>query len=95
MKAIAESNNEIINAANIHLTPQQEKSAAVTQHEIPVEVIRESSVVKNSNASIADLEAEHIAKLLVSYNGHRRNVADTLGISERTLYRKLKRYNLD
>jgi len=94
MKAIAESNNEIINASNIHLTPQPEKSAEVAQHEIPVEVIRDASVVKNTNASIADMEAEHIAKLLVSYNGHRRNVADTLGISERTLYRKLKRYNL-
>jgi two-component system, NtrC family, response regulator AtoC len=95
MKAIAESNNGIISAANIHLAAQQEIPAVVNQHEIPVELIRETSVVKNSNASIADLEAEHIAKLLISYNGHRRNVADTLGISERTLYRKLKRYNLD
>ena len=94
MKAIAESNNEIISASNIHFSPQQEKAAAVTPHEIPVEVIREASIIKKTNASIATLEAEHIAKLLVSYNGHRRIVADTLGISERTLYRKLKSYKL-
>jgi transcriptional regulator with PAS, ATPase and Fis domain len=95
MKAIAESNNEIISADNIHLAHHQKTAEANSPHEIPVEVIREAIVVKNTNASIADLEAEHIAKLLLSYNGHRRNVADTLGISERTLYRKLKRYNLD
>lgn len=95
MKAIAESNNEIISADNIHLAHHQNTTEANSPHEIPVDVIREAIVVKKTNASIADLEAEHIAKLLLSYNGHRRNVADTLGISERTLYRKLKRYNLD
>jgi two-component system, NtrC family, response regulator AtoC len=94
LKAIAESNNEIISAANIHLAHHQKTPEANTPHEIPVEIIREAIVGKNINASIADLEAGHIAKLLLSYNGHRRNVADTLGISERTLYRKLKRYKL-
>ena len=41
-----------------------------------------------------DMEAKHIAELLDKYNGHRRKVADELGISERTLYRKLDKYNL-
>lgn len=95
LKAISASNNGIISAANIHLSPQQEKYAAVKQHEIPVEIIREVTATKSNNVSIADLEAEHISQLLISYNGHRRNVADTLGISERTLYRKLKLYKLD
>ncbi len=95
LKAVSESNNGIISAANIHLSSNRlEKSAADSQHEIPVDVIREANADKSANASIAELEAEHIAKLLLSYNGHRRHVADTLGISERTLYRKLKRYNL-
>jgi DNA-binding NtrC family response regulator len=94
LKAISASNNGIISAANIHLSPQHEKYAAVQQHEIPVEIIHEVTTIKNGNVSIADLEAEHIAKLLQSYDGHRRNVADTLGISERTLYRKLKLYKL-
>ncbi|MEW5786458.1 MAG: sigma 54-interacting transcriptional regulator [Pseudomonadota bacterium] len=34
-------------------------------------------------------EREHIARLLARHGGHRRTVADLLGISERTLYRKL------
>lgn len=95
LKAVSESNNGIISADNIYLsTPQPEKLRVVNQHELPVDVIREASNDKPSSASIAELEAEHIANLLLSYNGHRRNVADTLGISERTLYRKLKKYSL-
>jgi transcriptional regulator with PAS, ATPase and Fis domain len=94
LKAVSESNHNSISAANIHLSPQHLKAELNTRHEIPVEVIREATEVKPHNASMAELEAGHIEKLLLSYNGHRRNVADTLGISERTLYRKLKRYNL-
>jgi len=94
LKAASESNNGIISAANIHLLTQRDILVADTPHEIPVEVIRKATAEKPHNASMAELEAEHIAKLLQSYNGHRRNVADTLGISERTLYRKLKLYNL-
>ncbi len=50
--------------------------------------------VAASPSSIAEMEAGYIAQLLQANNGHRRNVADILGISERTLYRKLKRYGL-
>jgi transcriptional regulator with PAS, ATPase and Fis domain len=44
--------------------------------------------------SIRDMEARHIADLLTRHRGHRRKVAEELGISERTLYRKLIRYDL-
>jgi transcriptional regulator with PAS, ATPase and Fis domain len=44
--------------------------------------------------SIKQMEAERISELLVLHKGHRRTVADELGISERTLYRKLEKYNL-
>jgi len=47
-------------------------------HEIPVEVIRKATDEKPNHVSIAELEAEHIASLLLSYNGPRRNIADTL-----------------
>lgn len=43
---------------------------------------------------LRDMEARHIAALLDRHGGHRRHVADDLGISERTLYRKLKRLGL-
>ncbi|RMF77492.1 MAG: AAA family ATPase [Nitrospirae bacterium] len=40
------------------------------------------------------LEAQYIAYLLEQHGGHRARVAAVLGVSERTLYRKLKRYGL-
>jgi two-component system, NtrC family, response regulator AtoC len=94
LKAVSESNHGIINDSNIHLSQPHERPPLNSQHEIPVDIIRQEISGKNPNVSIAELEAEHIQKLLLSYNGHRRNVADTLGISERTLYRKLKLYNI-
>ncbi|MBN1971308.1 MAG: sigma-54-dependent Fis family transcriptional regulator [Candidatus Delongbacteria bacterium] len=39
-------------------------------------------------------EKEEIEYLLKKYNGNRRKVASDLGISERTLYRKLQKYEL-
>ncbi len=44
--------------------------------------------------SMRAIERGHIAELLERFSGHRRAVADALGISERTLYRKLRRYEL-
>jgi len=41
--------------------------------------------------SLAELESVYIQRLLVELGGHRAQVAEVLGISERTLYRKLKR----
>ena len=94
LKAISESNNGIISAANIHLSQQLKHQPALARIELPLNILTQAATDNSSNRSIAALEAEHISKLLQSYDGHRRNVADTLGISERTLYRKLKRYNL-
>ncbi len=44
--------------------------------------------------SLKNVEAEHIADLLRLYRGNRRKAAEAMSISERTLYRKLKRYGL-
>lgn len=45
-------------------------------------------------SSLKAVEARHIVELLERYSGNRRQVARALGVSERTLYRKLKRYHL-
>jgi transcriptional regulator with PAS, ATPase and Fis domain len=47
-----------------------------------------------SPATLKDMEAQHIGDLLARYDGNRKKVADALGISERTVYRKLKALNL-
>ena len=44
--------------------------------------------------SMKSLESRYIAELLAEHRGKRAKVAEILGISERTLYRKLKHYGL-
>ncbi|HPE96823.1 MAG TPA: sigma-54 dependent transcriptional regulator [Chitinophagales bacterium] len=47
------------------------------------------------NLSLADKEKELIIKALKKHKGKRRDAALDLGISERTLYRKIKEYELE
>lgn len=54
----------------------------------------ERLATQKQGQSIRQMETERIAELLVLHKGHRRKVADELGISERTLYRKLEKYDL-
>ena len=45
--------------------------------------------------SIEEKERELITKALEKHKGRRKNAAKELGISERTLYRKIKEYDLN
>jgi two-component system response regulator FlrC len=45
--------------------------------------------------NLADMERDAIAEALASVGGSRRRAAEILGIGERTLYDKLKRYSLE
>jgi len=45
--------------------------------------------------SVADFERKQFLMLLEEHHGNRRAVASSLGVSERTVYRKLKRYRLE
>lgn len=49
----------------------------------------------NDNLSLQDKANEVIIKALHKYNGKRKEAAKELGISERTLYRKIKEYNIN
>jgi len=49
----------------------------------------------NESLSIEEKEIELIRKALQKFNGRRKKAAQELGISERTLYRKIKQYDLE
>ena len=49
---------------------------------------------KAETPSMKGIESQYIAELLAEHQGKRARVADVLGISERTLYRKIKQYGL-
>ena len=52
-------------------------------------------VVYRPGMTIEDMEREAIAAALDEVNGNRRKAAEMLGIGERTLYRKIAKYDLD
>lgn len=57
------------------------------------DTIQDSEVIEES-LSIQKKEIDLIKKALEKYNGKRKNAARELGISERTLYRKIKEYDI-
>ena len=54
----------------------------------------ESHEVVEESLSLAEREKEFIIKALDKHKGRRKNAAQELGISERTLYRKIKEYDI-
>ena len=50
---------------------------------------------KTESLSLTNNEKELIIKALEKHNGRRNKAAEELGISQRTLYRKIKQYNLE
>ena len=50
---------------------------------------------EEQNLSIRDMELANIEKALQKYHGNRKKAAKELGISDRTLYRKIKQFGID
>jgi transcriptional regulator with PAS, ATPase and Fis domain len=73
------------NTAPVLLQPTANVQANVIAHHEDVE----------ESLSIVDKEKELMIKALKKHRGRRKDAAKDLGISERTLYRKLKEYDLE
>lgn len=85
-QAAALSTNGIISAHEIHL-------AAPLKTGI-IDNVQHADQEDGQEPSMKGLESQYIAELLAEHKGKRSMVAQILGISERTLYRKLKQYGL-
>lgn len=79
-----------------------EKPAAMSLHEsseTPVIIREEEHTYEEESVedslSIADMEKELIERALSKHKGKRKDAALDLGISERTLYRKIKEYDIN
>lgn len=57
--------------------------------------IQDTEEVVEESLSLQDKEIELIIKALRKHNGKRKYAAEELGISERTLYRKIKEHNIN
>lgn len=59
------------------------------------EDIQDTQEIIEESLSLSDKEIELIRKALDKHHGKRKHAAGELGISERTLYRKIKEYNIE
>jgi transcriptional regulator with PAS, ATPase and Fis domain len=57
--------------------------------------IQDTEEIVEESLSLSGKEVEMIKKALEKYNGKRKMAAHELGISERTLYRKIKEYGIE
>ena len=72
------------------------KKAAPSQphHRKDIHQIEDTEEFVEESLSLEDQEKELICKALEKYSGKRKKAAEELGISERTLYRKIKEYGI-
>lgn len=75
----------------------QKQEEEITEYETVRNVtphIEDAQEIEENTLLLANNEMDIIKKALVKYSGKRKLAAKELGISERTLYRKIKEYNL-
>jgi DNA-binding NtrC family response regulator len=77
----------------IYSQPNQPYNQSTSPSANIIEIPDAQPVVES--LSLEDKEVELIKKALDKYNGKRKKAANELGISERTLYRKIKQYDLE
>ena len=74
--------------------PSRIAVAAVDPDESDVEEAAEEVIVYRPGMTMAEVERAAIEAVLRAADGNRRKAAQELGIGERTLYRKLKEYEI-
>lgn len=87
-----------IMGGNMQMPSSEEAAYAhpIPSHPVAVHShIQDAEDVVEETLSLEDVEKDMIRKALERHNGRRKNAAADLKISERTLYRKIKEYNLE
>ena len=79
---------------NVLQIPQDNNSSSARQQEEKDKYYFAEEIEEEETLSLQDKELELIKKSLERHSGKRKAAAEELGISERTLYRKIKQYNL-
>ncbi|PTN33963.1 sigma-54 dependent transcriptional regulator [Desulfonatronum sp. SC1] len=72
----------------------------ITERALPRELVTQSLAEADGQEdpgsvfSLSSMERDHIGRVLAHHNGNRQQAAKALGIGRKTLYRKLKEYDL-
>ena len=70
------------------------ENGIITQRCLPLELV-EAAGNAEASISLESVEKQHILKIFDFYDGNRSKAADALGISRKTLYRKMKHYGVE
>lgn len=74
---------------------EREKILTSARHHDEDDRIQDTEEIQEESLSLEDKEIELIRKALEKHRGKRKYAAQELGISERTLYRKIKEYDIE
>lgn len=77
------------------LLPQRDSKKPAPENFREEDDIQDTEEIIEESLSLEEKEKELIIKALNKHNGKRKYAAQELGISERTLYRKIKEYDLN
>ncbi|PKP10800.1 MAG: sigma-54-dependent Fis family transcriptional regulator [Bacteroidetes bacterium HGW-Bacteroidetes-4] len=83
------------NDISIPETAERQPTVIISRDTGQDEQIQDTEEFIEESLSLVDKEKEMIVKALEKHKGKRKYAAEDLGISERTLYRKIKEYELD
>lgn len=90
--------NTQIGSRQSHLpTPinrQDDNDREAHHHHAPIEEAEAEEISESESLNLDDLNRQVVEKVLEKHEGNRKKAAQELGISERTLYRRLRRYGL-
>jgi transcriptional regulator with PAS, ATPase and Fis domain len=96
---VKEDNAQIIRKLyhkdNIEVVSDKKPVAPIQNDSFSKEDIQDTEEFVEESLSLEDKEIELIRKSLEKHSGKRKLAAQELGISERTLYRKIKEYNIE
>ena len=93
--------SENISATEVIQQERTQKSNSVSDPENDESYVLEEKAEfqtfeeEEESLSISETEKKLIKKALIKHNGKRKYAAEDLGISERTLYRKIKEYDIE
>ncbi len=85
---IRELRNVIERALLLHRGP------VLTAADLPIAQVKPASGLPGGRVSLAELERRHIEAVLAHMGWHQGQAAEVLGISPKTLYRKIREYGL-
>ena len=92
--AAPEPNTQPTDISALHHYPTQQPHFSPYQ-DVEAEEIRENDSANGESLNLSDIGRQVVEKALERNGGNRKKAAQELGISDRTLYRRLKQYGLD